>query len=450
MKEFIKKCSAKDGVLWHAITYVILEEISTDLKEVNERNIKRLLKRLDLKYLNNHLSDKSGWHNEPRFCKVAITVVLILSVREQFRIVTKSKPIKQVYNIKIAASFLLVLLLNFTGVSQKDSIDIKPVIGISMRSGILTYYGDLNNRVLPFTTNNKLSYGAGISVKWKYLSGSINYDKIAFGQSLNTRTEHNNFSAKGDMFGLEINFWPVIKKNYGFYIGTGISYINYSISKDSLDKNGVAYHYWSDGSIRNMDENYNNIFVSTKTKRDYTYETSMGSNNGVVFPVRAGIMVRFIKDVQICYNAGFYFTNKSDLDGKANSNKKDYLMYNNVSLIWYFNSYDKVDKGIYKNINYKDLMNGDEDGDGVNDWHDRSFGTPKGVKVDSQGRPLDEDGDGIYDYKDKEKATDKKKLTDNNGIGVEPGTGIPADEAPKKPVASERPGCEDIMTSEEK
>lgn len=330
-------------------------------------------------------------------------------------------------------------------VAQKDSMDLKPVFGVSLRSGMLTYFGDLNNNKLPFTTDNKLNIGAALNVKWKYLSGSLNYDIIKFGQTLNTPTEHKNFLGKGSMYGVELNFWPIIKKNYGLYVGTGVSYLNFSLFTDTLDKNGIRYNYWSDGSIRDQPENYNNIFTSNKTRRDYNFETSLGSNTAIVFPVRAGVMLRFIKDVQMTYNAAFYFTNKNDIDGKINSLKKDYLMYNSVSLTWYFNSYDKVDQGIYKDINFRDLWNFDEDGDGVSDPHDKCFGTPKGIKVDANGCPNDSDKDGVDDHKDKEKNSDKNKLIDLDGKGQEPGTGIPAEEAPKVPEAAEQKGWENVV-----
>ena len=43
----------------------------------------------------------------------------------------------------------------------------------------------------------------------------------------------------------------------------------------------------------------------------------------------------------------------------------------------------------------------DADGDGVSDRKDICPGTPKGVKVDKKGCPIDTDGDGIPDYQDR-------------------------------------------------
>lgn len=57
----------------------------------------------------------------------------------------------------------------------------------------------------------------------------------------------------------------------------------------------------------------------------------------------------------------------------------------------------------------------DSDGDGVYDPVDQCPDTPRGVKVDSVGCPLDTDGDGVYDYLDKCPGTPKGTPVDANG-----------------------------------
>ncbi len=56
--------------------------------------------------------------------------------------------------------------------------------------------------------------------------------------------------------------------------------------------------------------------------------------------------------------------------------------------------------GSYTSDALSSLMK-DEDGDGVKDKRDKCPNTPKGVKVDAEGCPLDGDKDGIADYLDK-------------------------------------------------
>jgi OOP family OmpA-OmpF porin len=57
----------------------------------------------------------------------------------------------------------------------------------------------------------------------------------------------------------------------------------------------------------------------------------------------------------------------------------------------------------------------DTDGDGVPDSKDKCPGTPKGVKVNSDGCPLDTDGDGVYDYMDECPGTPKGAKVDERG-----------------------------------
>jgi hypothetical protein len=57
----------------------------------------------------------------------------------------------------------------------------------------------------------------------------------------------------------------------------------------------------------------------------------------------------------------------------------------------------------------------DSDGDGVADYLDKCPNTPTGVKVDISGCPLDSDGDGVPDYLDKCPNTPAGTVIDANG-----------------------------------
>lgn len=88
----------------------------------------------------------------------------------------------------------------------------------------------------------------------------------------------------------------------------------------------------------------------------------------------------------------------------------------------------------------------DTDGDGVTDEKDTCPGTPKGVKVDKQGCPLDSDGDGVPDYLDKCPGTPKGVKVDGMGCPVDTdGDGVPdyLDKCPGTPkdVKVDGVGC---------
>jgi OOP family OmpA-OmpF porin len=62
----------------------------------------------------------------------------------------------------------------------------------------------------------------------------------------------------------------------------------------------------------------------------------------------------------------------------------------------------------------------DSDGDGVPDYLDKCPGTPKGVKVDKVGCPIDSDGDGVPDHLDKCPGTPKGTKVDTHGCPIKP------------------------------
>jgi OOP family OmpA-OmpF porin len=68
------------------------------------------------------------------------------------------------------------------------------------------------------------------------------------------------------------------------------------------------------------------------------------------------------------------------------------------------------------------LLERDSDGDGVGDSKDKCPGTPKGVKVDAVGCPIDTDGDGVPDYLDKCPDTPKGLPVDEAGCPPKLGT----------------------------
>ncbi len=90
----------------------------------------------------------------------------------------------------------------------------------------------------------------------------------------------------------------------------------------------------------------------------------------------------------------------------------------------------------------------DDDGDGVANHLDKCPDTPKGVKVDSNGCPIDSDGDGVPDYLDKCPGTPKGTKVDANGCPLDSdGDGVPdtADKCPGTPkgMAVDAQGCPD-------
>lgn len=86
----------------------------------------------------------------------------------------------------------------------------------------------------------------------------------------------------------------------------------------------------------------------------------------------------------------------------------------------------------------------DADGDGVADKEDKCPDTPNGVKVDSNGCPLDLDKDGVADAQDKCLDTPAGVAVDKNGCPVDTdGDGVAdyKDECPTVAGTAENKGC---------
>ena len=97
-------------------------------------------------------------------------------------------------------------------------------------------------------------------------------------------------------------------------------------------------------------------------------------------------------------------------------------------------------------FSYSFFSEKDEDGDGVLDSKDLCSGTPKGVKVDDFGCPLDGDRDGVPDYLDKCPDTPSRILVDENGCpfdGDKDGVPDYLDRCPNTPndIAVDQFGC---------
>jgi OmpA-OmpF porin, OOP family len=94
----------------------------------------------------------------------------------------------------------------------------------------------------------------------------------------------------------------------------------------------------------------------------------------------------------------------------------------------------------------------DSDGDGVADKDDQCPNTPKGVKVDAKGCPLDSDGDGVADTEDQCPNTPKGVKVDAKGCPIDTdGDGVPdyLDKCPTVKGPKENNGCPKEKTAEE-
>jgi hypothetical protein len=242
----------------------------------------------------------------------------------------------------------------------------------------------------------------------------------------NSATSHMNFQSQimqGHIM-LTANFDRVFKEDPAVspFINVGIGYMMFTSYSDMKDKNGKAYNYWKDGSIRDQPDSTQYQATAAVIKRDYTYETQLKTNNVtgcLVVPVGGGLNFHLGSDrrwtTSIGVNYTMCFTNWIDNSGQGSNS----YISGNVGIQYEFSK--KKSSGSsdrYNNVDFSSVDHLDADKDGVPDDKDDCHGTPVGAKVDKRGCPLDSDGDGVPDYLDKEPNTPKGNKVDGYGVTI--------------------------------
>ena len=208
------------------------------------------------------------------------------------------------------------------------------------------------------------------------------------------------------------------------FIKVGIGYMMFNTSSDLQDAQNALYQYQSDGSIMAT----HTVPTATAgvtttslvpTKRDYTYETKIGSGGSLVIPFMLGLDFNFGKHMSSMIGVGYTMCLSNMIDG-SNKGSNPGFISGNVGLRYEFGKKTvggPEDK--YKDVDFSSIDHLDADKDGVPDDKDMCHGTPKGVKVDEKGCPLDADGDGVPDYLDHEPNTAKGNKVDGFGVTID-------------------------------
>ncbi|MGQ0827088.1 MAG: SPOR domain-containing protein [Bacteroidota bacterium] len=361
---------------------------------------------------------------------------------------------------KSLKSFILLLSVGSLSYAQTDSTTIptssnpqespknefifKPTIGLG--TGVFSFYGDLYSKHFQMPSVSRIGYDLNVSQRFTdYLQ--INF-YVLFGKlganERNTNDKRNvNFESQIRVGGLkfEYNFGNFLPKDRTAspFISLGIESFEFLSKTDLYDKNGNFYYYWSDGSIRNLDENDPNAdFNTMKLQRDYKYETDIREQNldgfgkyserSWAIPVGAGVMFQINDywDFKIGATMHFSFTDyidgvtKNSVGDRAGTSQNDNFMMTSVSIHYNLGLKKDADElneeDPYKDVDFLALENEDQDKDGIRDWIDSCQGTPEGVPVDARGCPLDDDSDGVPNYKDDEPNSPSGAFVDLKGV----------------------------------
>lgn len=358
-----------------------------------------------------------------------------------------------------ASGLLLALLLPFASLGQADSTSaapgaatvpppanaslLKPTIGFG--AGMLTFYGDVGNQHKggdPLVT--RLGYEVRASAPLtRWLEADLYAIHGRLGVNERDYLRNQNFESRITVGGVRLryNFQPLVNRDRVVepYVTVGFESVEFLSKTDLYDGQGRMYHYWSDGTIRDIAENAPNAASAVEIQRDYTYESDVRELNrdgfgkyreqAFAIPVGVGARMDLGNGLDLRIGATMHFTTTDLIDGVTDKSLNerqgkagnDRFLYSGVSLGYTIPLARKPKKTRFQTpLSSEQLdaivLNDDEDGDGVSDFKDECPGTPAGVKVDAKGCPLDGDGDGVPDDRDDELNTAPGALVDSRGV----------------------------------
>lgn len=335
--------------------------------------------------------------------------------------------------------------------SPKKEFIFKPTIGLG--TGMFSFYGDLYGKHFQNPSVSRIAYDLSISQRFTdYLQ--LNF-YVLFGQlGANERMAPNernlNFNSHIRAGGVNVlynfgNFLPK-KRNASPYISLGIESFEFLSKTDLYDAGSNKYYYWSDGTIRNIDQSSPLAANAVELHRDYTYESDIRTLNydgfgkyperSFAIPVGIGAMMKINDYWDFKIGATMHFTFTDYIDGvsakstgnRVGNSRNDNFMMTSVSLHYNLGikkkttAVDTVNEDTFKDVDFFALDLQDFDHDGVPDSRDSCQNTPPGVPVDAKGCPLDDDGDGVPNNADDELSTPKGALVDTRGVQLNDST----------------------------
>ncbi|MBC7694789.1 MAG: hypothetical protein H7141_05000 [Burkholderiales bacterium] len=301
---------------------------------------------------------------------------------------------------------------------------------ISFGAGMLSFHGDLYAKHYQAPWTARIGYDLNISqrlFKPLQLNFNILFGKLGANEWVDGRQENFQSEIRSGGLSLLYDFGNFIPDRCRIrpWVSIGVNSFEFLSKTDLLDKNGNKYYYWTDGSIKNIDESAPTASLAVNLNRDYIYESDIRELNkdgfgkyqerAWAFPVGAGALMKITDRFDFKIGFQYYFTTTDYIDGITNNSlgtrsgtkQKDNFVYTSFALQYDLvlkrkSKADTLPDDYYDNIDWLAIDNGDFDEDGVKDWDDKCHGTPKGAKVDAGGCPLDDDNDGVPNHADDE------------------------------------------------
>jgi hypothetical protein len=319
----------------------------------------------------------------------------------------------------------------------------KPTLGLG--TGMFSVFGDLYQRHAVSPQVSRIGYELSLSQPinpYLRLGFYAMFGKLGANERLIYRNLNFESAIRIGGVHLEYNFANWIPPSHAIHpwISVGFESFEFLTKTDLFDANGIAYNYWSDGSIRSLAENDPFASQASFLVRDYTYETDVREQNldgfgkyperSFAVPVGAGFLMQLTDKVDVKIGTTFHFGFTDYLDGvtststgtRIGTSANDNFVFTSFSLRYNLTgpaeTVDSTGNDPFSDVDYYALEQWDYDKDGVIDIKDSCGGTPPGVEVNLKGCPLDEDADYTPNYRDQELGTSLGTFTDEVGVGL--------------------------------
>jgi hypothetical protein len=212
---------------------------------------------------------------------------------------------------------------------------LKKYVQIGASTGFMRLFAELDNDINPSFSDRlggglQLNYGItpsmtlGLAFSTGSLFGHVRSDATSpLFTNLNVRTTV---------------FVPQLRLGYHFaghyhnhlpgvfqpWVFTGIGFMFFNPLADLTNDQGVPYHYWSDGSIRDLPETPDNLSKAVFMNRDYFYETVLRDADfdglgpfpkmALTIPVGVGFDFNLNQQFALSVGATFHYTFTDHLD----------------------------------------------------------------------------------------------------------------------------------------
>lgn len=317
----------------------------------------------------------------------------------------------------------------------------------SLGTGMFAFYGDIGSQhkgYSPLVTRLGYEFRATTAIT-DYLEVGLFALHGQLGANERSLTRNLNFQSRITTGGLQVtyNFNQFLRPDHVVepWVSLGFESVEFLSKTDLYDDKGRKYHYWSDGTIRDIAENAPNASQAVQIQRDYSYESDVReldldgfgkyTERSWAIPVGVGAKMKLGGGFDLRVGATMHFTFTDLIDGvtdqsvdeRAGDSKKDRFLYAGVSVGYAIDLDRKKRKALEgpqltpEQIDML-VLNDDEDKDGVTDFKDDCPHTPEGAKVNEHGCPIDSDGDGVPDGVDEEPNTAKGAPVNSRGVTI--------------------------------